>query len=109
MEKKALVDARAAEAKRHLFLLLLVRLFQRWVHRVLDTLDILHCAAAGNLRLGVAEVPLLRGLHSSTFQLNVSAVDVMGLHFGGVSGMFTRCHGVLGNIQGLFLRQKRLS
>jgi len=62
VEEDLLVDARASEAPRHLLPLLVVRLLQRWVNRILHTLDIAPTrpAAAGNLSLGVAEVPVLR-------------------------------------------------
>ena len=35
-----------------------------------------------------------RGLHSSTFQLNLSACCVTGVHLGGVDGVFRRCQGI---------------
>ena len=76
MEQEALVDARASEAARHLLLLRGVCRLQRRVHGVIYTVDLLpaRSAAAGDLSLGVAKVPLLRGLHSSTSQLNLSGL-----------------------------------
>ena len=61
MEEEALVDARAAEAPRHLLLLILVGFLQPWAHRVLHTLDLLpeRPAAAANLRPGAYTRPLL--------------------------------------------------
>jgi len=47
-----------------------------------------------------------RGLHPSTFQLNVS---VFLCHRGCVKGVLSeRCQGVLGGVEGVCLCQKRL-
>jgi len=38
--------------------------------------------------------PAIRGLHSSTFRLNLSALCGIGVHLGVVEGVFRRCRGV---------------
>jgi hypothetical protein len=44
----------------------------------------------------VASRPLVgRGLHSSTFRLNVSTLVGQGLHPGVIKGVFTGCHDIL--------------
>jgi hypothetical protein len=52
-----------------------------------------------------------RGLHSSTFRLNLSALCGIGVHLGVVQGLCRRCQGVLRSIRGCsgcILCQKRL-
>jgi len=41
-----------------------------------------------------------RGLHSSTFRLNLSALCGMWVHAGVVEGVFRRCQGVIRIIRG---------
>ena len=43
-----------------------------------------------------------RGLHSSTFRLNLSAFCGIGVRLGVVQGMLRRCNGVLGGLSGVF-------
>ena len=43
-----------------------------------------------------------RGLHSSTFRLNLSAFCGIGVHLGFVWEVPRRCLGVLGGVQGVF-------
>jgi hypothetical protein len=40
--------------------------------------------------------PVVRGLHSPTFRLNVSALCGIGVHLGVVLGVFRRCQGYQG-------------
>jgi len=47
-------------------------------------------------------LPEGRGLHSSTFRLNVSAFCGQGVHLGVAQGVFRRWYGVLGGAQGVF-------
>ena len=47
----------------------------------------------------LAEEPQPRGLHSSTFRLNVSAFCVTGVAFSGCLGVFRACQVVSGGIR----------
>ena len=69
-----------------------------------------------NLRFYITETPLLdrlldalgRGLHSSTFRLNVSALCEMGVHLGLFIGCFRRIFAGIRGCLGCILCQKRL-
>jgi len=58
-----------------------------------------HRAAA--VHHGAGGRPGARGLHSSTFRLNLSAFCGIGLHLVVVQGVFRRCQGVLRNVRGV--------
>jgi len=48
--------------------------------------------------LAVVESHVGRGLHSSTFRLNVSAFCGIGVHLGIFYAVLRRCYGILGGI-----------
>jgi hypothetical protein len=77
-----------------------IRLLQRWVHGILHALDLLlvPLTVEGNLRLGEAEVPLLRGLHFLTSELNFSIVYGIG---GARRDCVSRANGGVGGDQGV--------
>jgi len=65
------------------------------------------CSAPTTRRRSALIMPPTRGLHSSTFRLNLSAFCGIGI----VQGVFARFQGVLtspGGCSGCVLRQKRL-
>ena len=57
----------------------------------------------GDRGVGHANGAAGRGLHSSTFRLNVSALCGIGVHFGGLSGIFRWCPVGVRGYEGVFM------
>ena len=80
-----------------------------YCHRYRLLLRALHPAAGLVLVVVVLlHGPLRRGLHSSTYRLNVSVSVGWGVHLGVAYGVFRMCEGVIQGWLGCILRLERL-